>query len=98
MYLRRPHAGGAVAGSGARGEDPAPALPGDQVGGGEQGEGGAVLAVCGDPQVVVALGDVDDSLYDSCDSLPRGCRSRPGRGCRSRSRGWCNSSLNFTIN
>ena len=39
MYLRSPHAGGAVAGPGARGEDPAPPLPGDQVGGGEQGEG-----------------------------------------------------------
>ena len=59
MYLRGPHAGGAILGPGARGKHPALVLPGDQVSGGEQGERGALLAVCGDGQVEVSLGDVE---------------------------------------
>ena len=60
MYLRGPHAGGAILWPGARGKHPALVLPSDQVSRGQQGEGGAILAVSGDGQVEVSLGDVQD--------------------------------------
>ena len=60
MYLRGPHTGGAVLWPGAW-EHPALLLPGDEVGRGEQRERGAVLAMSGDSQVVVSLGDVEDA-------------------------------------
>ena len=61
MYLWGPHVRGAVLWSGARGEHPALLLPGDEVRRGEQRERGSVLAMSGDSQVVVSLGDIEDA-------------------------------------